>query len=245
MTTHGTSPSADDASPGVVVITGAGSGVGRAAALSLSKRGRRLVLVGRRPEPLEETRKMLEADSLVVAADAADPASIERIVDEAVGRFGGVDAYVGCAGAAPLAPIEKTTPALLDEVYRSNTFGPALLIARLWPGMTARRRGVIVLVSSMATADPFPGFFVYAGAKAACNLMVRSCAKEGRRFGVRAFAVAPGAVETAMLRENFTTAQIPERKCLSPEAVADVIAACIAGERDAENGSTIYLPSPT
>jgi NAD(P)-dependent dehydrogenase (short-subunit alcohol dehydrogenase family) len=96
----------------------------------------------------------------------------------------------------------------------------------------------------MATTDPFPGFFIYAAAKAGVNLMAKSCAKEGREFGIRAFSVAPGAVETPMLRALFSEVQLPPEKCLSPDDVAKVVVECIAGERDTQNGETIFIPSP-
>jgi NAD(P)-dependent dehydrogenase (short-subunit alcohol dehydrogenase family) len=68
----------------------------------------------------------------------------------------------------------------------------------------------------MGTIDPFPGFFGYAAAKAATNLMALSCANEGREFGIRAFAVAPGAVETAMLRSLFPESKLPSSQTMKP-----------------------------
>ena len=97
----------------------------------------------------------------------------------------------------------------------------------------------MVNVSSMATQDPFPGFFAYAASKAALNLMARSCATEGREHGIRAFAVAPGAVETDMLRAAFGEDVIPREQTLDPDTVARVIVECVTGERDAQNGDTI------
>lgn len=252
------SPSSLPSAP-VAVITGAGSGIGRAVAVALSARGYRCVLAGRRTASLQATGAMLASPWLTRQTDVSRFADIAGLIDDAAAwgaldgapatlsaaaGSGRLDVLVNCAGSAPLASIDKTTPELLEETYRVNALGPAYAIARAWPIMASQRRGCIVNISSMATSDPFPGFFIYAGAKAACNLMAKSCANEGKRLGIRAFAVAPGAVETPLLRRNFSEKSIPPARCLSPESVAAVVAACIAGERDNENGQTIYLKSP-
>lgn len=228
----------------VSIITGAGSGIGRATAGMLSRKGHRVVLVGRRREPLEATAGMLGGPSHIIAVDVGDPAAASAIIDGAMETFGRIDSLVNNAGHAPLQPIDKTTPELIEETFRINAFGPANLIARAWPVFLKQRGGCVVNVSSMATVDPFPGFFAYAAAKASVELMVKSCASEGRRHNIRAFAVAPGAVETAMLRSLFSRDQLPTSQCLTPEQVAGVIVDCILGRRDGDNGRTIHIPSP-
>ncbi len=228
----------------VAIVTGAGSGIGRATAVMLSARGWRLVLAGRREERLTETAEMLTGAAVVVVADVGDLAEAAGIVDAAVERFGRVDALVNNAGWAPLTPIEKTGGEMLEEVFAVNALGPAAAISRAWPVFQKQKSGCVVNVSTMGTADPFPGFFAYAAAKTAVESMVRSCVVEGKKIGVRAFAVAPGAVETEILRANFSEKVLPSRKCLKAEDVAAVITACVLGERDGDNGKVIYLPSP-
>ncbi len=180
-----------------------------------------------------------------------EPDECATLIAAAVDAFGGVDALINNAGLAPAMAIEKHTPEIINGVFAANALGPAYLIASVWPHWlkrtppTAAAPGpVLINVSSMATKDPLPGLFAYAAAKAAVNLMVRSVHNEGRAFGVRAFAVAPGAVETDMLRGILSKEQLPTERTLSPQAVARVIGACIAGERDADSGSVLYLPSP-
>jgi len=235
----------------VALITGAGSGIGRALALRLARDGYRLALVGRREESLRQTADLARAqpgapphDPAVLAADIADSAQAAAVVDATVSRFARLDALINNAGYAPLLSIENTTPEIIDRVYRTNAIGPACAIARAWPTFIRQRGGCIVNLSTMGTHDPFPGFFAYAAAKAAVNLMALSCAKEGAEHNIRAFAVAPGAVETPMLRSIFTEEQIPRSACLTPDDVAAVIADCIAGRRPADNGRVIFLASP-
>ncbi len=242
----------------VALVTGAGSGIGRAVAVSLGAAGWRVALVGRRRSALDETAGLIgedaEARVLVLAGDVSVPEHAAAAVEETVWRFGRLDAVVNNAGSAPLAAIDKTTPEMLEECFAVNALGPGYVIAAAW-GVFRRQaeeakargesaRATIVNVSSMATKDPFAGFFAYAAAKASVNLMAQSCAKEGRAIGVRAFAVAPGAVETPMLRASFPEKMIPRAKALAPEDVARVIVGCVEGERDAENGQVIWVASP-
>jgi NAD(P)-dependent dehydrogenase (short-subunit alcohol dehydrogenase family) len=229
----------------VALITGAGSGIGRATAVGLARLGWRLAVVGRTRATLEETAGLCApAGCAVIAADMAHAAQCARAVDETVARFGRLDALVNNAGSAPLLDIAEHTPAVLDEVYAVNALAPANLIARAWPVFKRQGRGCIVNLSTMGTVDPFPGFFGYAASKAAVNLMAQSCANEGKEWGITAYAVAPGAVETAMLRGNFPESALGPERALPPEAVASVVIDCVLGRRASENGGVILVPSP-
>lgn len=241
----------------VAIITGAGSGIGREIARLLGvKRAAgppcELVLVGRRIDRLEAVARSIDADTrpLCVAADVSVPEAIEALVRQTVAERGGIDVVINNAGDAPRLTIGGHTAEIIDAVYRVNALGPANLIARAWPYLTSEhgfrdgsgeRRSVVVNVSTIGTFDPFPGFFGYAAAKAAVNVMAASCANEGRASGVRAFSVAPGAVETGMLRALFSAEEIPQDKCLRSEEVAAVVCDCVDGGRDADNGRTIQL----
>ena len=229
--------------PRVAVITGAGSGIGRATAILLAARGFAVVLVGRRPESLSDTADRLPegASHLEVPADVGDSASAASMIDRTVRRFGRLDVLINNAGFAPLLPIDEHHPPVIDECYRVNELGPAYAIARAWPVSKRQGSGCVVNVSTVGTIDPFEGFFGYAASKAAVNLMAKSCAKEGRAFGVRAFAVAPGAVETDMLRAIIPESKLPRSKTMSPERVAAVILECIQGRHDAKNGQVIVV----
>ncbi len=227
----------------VAIITGAGGGIGRAAAVAFAGAGYALVLAGRRPGPLAETAACVQGAE-VASADVGDAGACRDLVERAVARFGRLDVLVNNAGSAPVKPIEACDPATIDHAFRVNALGPAYLIHHAWPVFVRQRRGCVVNVSSLATVDPFAGFLAYAAAKAAVNLMARSCAKEGKRHNIRAFAVAPGAVETPMLRAFASEKMLPRDRCLAPEAVAAVMLACARGDHDAENGGTILVPGP-
>lgn len=229
----------------VVIVTGAGTGIGRATALMLGERGYRLALVGRRPDPLLEVARAIgEKRCLVIPADVGEAGDCEQIVGRTRRQFGRLDVLVNNAGFAPLLAIDHTTPAIIDEAFRINALGPAYLIHFAWHVFLEQERGCIVNISTMGTVDPFAGFFGYAAAKASVNLMAKSCAKEGRALGIKAFAIAPGSVETEMLRANFSEEKLPRSKTMPPEKIAAVVLQCVEGKRDSENGQTIVVSGP-
>jgi NAD(P)-dependent dehydrogenase (short-subunit alcohol dehydrogenase family) len=231
------------------IITGAGSGIGRAIALRLHREGWRLLLLGRTESKLQETEALClkrgasdegaSSGIKLVTADVSDATSARQVVATALSHFGRLDALVNNAGRADVAPIDQTSADLLEKTFAVNVFGPAHLIAAAWPVFKRQKGGVVVNISSFASFDPFTGFFVYGASKAALDSLTRSTAGEGAEIGVKAYSVNPGAVETSMLRSAFSTEALPEHKALDPRTVAEVAWECIAGLREHDNGRAI------
>lgn len=228
----------------VAIVTGAGSGIGRATALMLAARGFCLVLAGRSEQKLVDTGRLIgQAPWLVVPLDLSEPSARPRLVELALQRFGAVDALVNNAGSARQVPIAHTGPELWREAVAIHADAPAELIIRLWPHMLSQRRGVIVNVSSLAAHDPFDGFLAYGAAKAALESLARSVMREGGAHGITAYNVAAGMVETPLLRSLFDTRAVPEHLAHAPEHVASIIVACVCGERPRDAGKTILVPN--
>lgn len=226
----------------VALVTGAGSGIGLATAGLLAAGGWRVVLTGRRRESLDAAAAgMAKGRAMVAPGDMSVPGDIERVVADAVAWGGRIDLLVNNAGVGELLTIDKTDWAALRRVFDLNALGVAYLIHRAWPSFTRQRSGCVVNVSSYAAIDPYQGFFAYGATKAAANLLAYSTAKEGAEFGVRAFSVAPGVVETPLLRSLVDEKAVPRSACLEPADVARVIVECAEGKRDRDNGKTIYL----
>lgn len=232
----------------VTLITGAGTGIGFAAATILVRSGHRLALAGRREGVLRDAGSTLGIegeDWIPLPADIAEPADAIGLPARALSAFGRLDALVNNAGWTPMKPVAEHTPEEVARIYAVNTTGPILLLIEALREMRRAAHGRIVNVSSIASDDPYPGLSVYGGAKAALNTLTKGLANElGPASPIRVFAVAPGAVETPLLRSIVPHAALPTSACLTPEAVGAVIAACVLGERDAESGSTIWMPSP-
>lgn len=229
------------------IITGAGSGIGRATAERLAAAGWAVVLAGRTESKLRQTADRIIEQSgedhpvLIHPADLSDPAPCEALIAAAEDRFGRIDALVHAAGFATVAPISETTPNLWRTILDSNLSAAAYLTHAVWPTLTRQRSGVIVNVSSMSAIDPFPGFAAYASAKAAVNMLTRVTADEGAAINVRAVAIAPGAVETPLLRSMFNEQTIPPDQCLPPDAIAALIFDCITGRRTFDPGEVITI----
>lgn len=230
--------------PRTAIITGASSGIGRAAATELAARSWGLVLLARRPEELEKTASLARECGATqvqsVTCDLSDldalPDTLTRIADE----HPQIHTLINNAGMGKVVPLDRTDRDLFERTLRLNTVAPAIAIRQLWPNL-ARAKGRVINVSSYATDDPFPGFFAYGASKGALDVMTKSIANEGEAVGIRAFSIAPGAVETAMLRSAFDESVAPGSICLEPADVARVIADCAEGQRDADNARVIYV----
>lgn len=228
----------------VAIITGAGSGMGRATALQLAEAGWAVVLVGRTREKLDKTAEQIAAtgaECLVHPADVTDPQACQGIAQAVKERFGRLDALVNAAGYAALAPIAETSPEMLRQIYEGNVDSVVNMTRSAWPLLKEAGGSTVVNVSSMAAFDPFPGFGAYGSAKAAVNMITTVTGREGRRSKINAVCVAPGAVETEMLRGLFDEKAVPPEQTMPPEEVAGVIRDCILGERSFKSGETIQL----
>ncbi|WP_369201224.1 SDR family NAD(P)-dependent oxidoreductase [Streptomyces sp. PU-14G] len=179
-----------------VVVTGAGTGIGRSIALRAARSRARVIAVGRRPEPLKELAAK-EPDAIEpLAVDVTDPAAPERIVSAALDRFGRLDAVVNNAGAARFGRLADTDVCELDAMLDVNVRAPAALIRAALPHLDAAR-GSVVNVTSVAGALAMPGRAYYGASKAALNSLTRSLARE-LAPAVRVNAVLPGPVDTPL-----------------------------------------------
>ncbi len=217
--------------PAVSVVTGAGSGIGRATAVALASVGgpdSTVVLVGRRREVLEETAALFEqagARPIVQAADVADPAAVDA-VREVAEAAGPVDLLVNNAGVnVPVRTLDRLALGDWERIFQVNTTGPFLMTRALLVGMRARRRGTIVNVSSMAAVRP--GAIsgpAYSAAKSALVSFTESINVSERRHGIRACAICPGEVATPILDDRpIPPSPAARALMLQPEDVAATI----------------------
>ena len=186
------------------LITGGGSGIGRATALALAGDGAAVALVGRRLALLEESAGMIKTAggrALVLAADVADPDAVGEAVAQTEAVFGRLDVLVNNAGANTAARSVRTTSADdIDELTRVNVTGPLTLTQAALPGMLERGGGVVITVASYSVVSPGPpAGTAYSVSKAAAATLMQSVNTEFRNRGVRACTIYPGEVDTQML----------------------------------------------
>jgi NAD(P)-dependent dehydrogenase (short-subunit alcohol dehydrogenase family) len=206
------------------IVTGAGRGIGRAIALRFARAGANVALVSRSRDQLDGVRREIDAaghPAVVLPCDVSDVAAVERMVAGALARYGRIDVLVNNAGVAPLGTITEMTAQQFDTMVGTNCRAVFACCRAVWPHMARSGGGTIVNISSVAAEDPFPGFAAYGASKAFVNTFTKALAAEGRPAGIRVVAVAPGAVDTEMLRGPFP--DFPQDKTLRPDEVAELV----------------------
>jgi len=226
----------------VVVVTGGGRGIGRATCERFASDSAQVVAAARSVEELEGTRTAVQDAGgfcHVRPTDVGVEADIESLIKDTINRFGRIDVLVNNAGVGVLARMEELTPSVFDSIMSVNVNAVYHTCRAVWPVMREQGGGVIINISSAASIDPFPGFAAYGAAKAWVNLWSKALADEGRAYGIRVFAVAPGAVETQMLRGAFP--DFPSNETLKPSDVADVIHALAQPACRYVSGQTVFV----
>lgn len=178
-----------------VLLTGGSRGIGRSIARHLLQAGAELALIGRDVEALRRVH-----DGCVVEADLMCPEGATRWVERCVAGLGGVDAVVHCAGVANYESLLDVTDGALDRQMKVNFLSPLALSRAAGRVMARENGGDLVFVASTLGLRPVPATAVYAASKAALISLSRSCAVELGPLGIRANAVAPGVIDTEMIR---------------------------------------------
>ena len=178
----------------VAWVTGAGSGIGRAAALAFAKAGMRVALTGRRAEALAETAASIGAGAVVVAADLADPAEVARAHAAVVEALGPVDVLVNNAGTnVKQRHMTELAGEGLAQVLAVNLAGPFLCAMAVLPGMRAKRAGTLIHIGSVSGVGLFPASgAAYGASKAGVNMMSAHINAEEGAHGIRSVCINPG-----------------------------------------------------
>ena len=186
------------------VVTGGGSGIGRAAAVEFARAGASLVLVGRNEEALHESARLAReagADAHVVQADVSLSRDVSRYVDEAVSSLGTIDVLLNNAGIEGLvAPLAEYPEDDFDRIMAINVRGTFLGLRHVLPIMLEQGSGSVINMASIAAERGLPGTSAYNASKHAVLGLTRSAASEVAGAGVRVNAISAGVVDTRMLR---------------------------------------------
>jgi NAD(P)-dependent dehydrogenase (short-subunit alcohol dehydrogenase family) len=190
-------------SPSVVLITGALSGIGRAAAMSFAKAGHRVVVSGRKEDAgqaLVGELRSLGAEAEFVQADVRKEDDVRRLVDRTVERFGRLDVAVNNAGTeGQVGPITDQTAESYAATFDTNVLGVILSMKHEVRAMQGQGSGSIINISSTYGHEGAAGASVYVGSKHAVEGVTKSVALELAKSGIRVNAVAPGPTDTGML----------------------------------------------
>jgi NAD(P)-dependent dehydrogenase (short-subunit alcohol dehydrogenase family) len=240
--------------PRRALVTGAGSGIGRATAVRLAAGGARVALVGRRRDPLEETAGLCRevgGEPLVCPADVTRVDAVDAVVGAAGARWGALDALVCSAGMAFYAGVEATSPEAWDEVLRVNLTAPFFVARAALPWLRRGDAASVVMVASTLGLTGLRGAAAYCAAKAGLVNFARALAIEEAAAGVRVNVVCPGVVDTPMLdtpregsrsreeRIERLAAAHPLGRIGRPEDIAAVIAGLLAKDAAFVTGAVV------
>jgi len=212
-----------------VMVTGASSGIGKAAAMKISDAGGIVLLVARTAEKLEQTKATIEANggtAFVHAADLSDMDDIDRMADEVLAQHGHVDVLVNNAGRSIRRSIALSYDRFHDfeRTMQLNYFGAVKLILKLLPVMRERRSGQIINVSSIGVQTNTPRFSAYVASKAALDAFSRCVASEIIDDGVHVTTINMPLVRTPMISPTKLYNRFPT---ITPDKAADMIADAI------------------
>jgi NAD(P)-dependent dehydrogenase (short-subunit alcohol dehydrogenase family) len=220
----------------VVLITGALTGIGRAAAVTFAKAGNRVVISGRKEDAghaLARELRKLGAEAEFVQADVRHEDEVRRLVDRAVARFGRLDIAINNAGVeGKPGPVTEQSAESYAATFETNVLGTLLSLKHELRIMEAQGAGSIVNISSTMGERGAANMSLYTGSKHAVEGITKSAALEAASFGVRVNAVAPGPTDTAMLdrltgstdKKAAFYAAVPLKRHARPEEIAEAIA---------------------
>ena len=218
----------------IVLVTGGGTGIGRAAALAFARRGAFVVVAGRREAEGDETVALIGqagGAGRFVKTDVTRPDDLDALHRLIAAEHGRLDIAFDNAGfQEPRAPIAEQDPALYDRVFDTNLRAVYLCLRHQLRLMAGRGGAIIINASVSGLRNPNPGLALYAASKAAVISLMRSAAIEYAPQGIRINAVAPGRVETEMMLRSgimdmaAVAAGLPVRRMGRPEEVAEAVA---------------------
>ena len=211
----------------VVVITGASSGLGEAAARRLAQNGAKLVLGARRLDRLQALAKELALGADAVAqTDVSQFEQVKRLVDHAVKSHGRIDVLINNAGLMPLSPLERLRIDDWNRMIDVNIKGVLYGVAAALPHMKAQMSGHIINVSSVAGHKVRPGSTVYSATKSAVRVISEGLRQEVKPYNIRTTIISPGAVASE-LPDSVTEPDVAEnvRKVYENAIPADCLRA--------------------
>ena len=220
------------------VITGGTTGIGLATAQLFLQEGARVAITGQNPDRLDEARRMLGPDTLVVKSDAGSIADTEAMIAEVGRAFGGIDVLFLNAGIAKFVPFAEVTEALFDEQFAVNVKGVLFTVQKadrlLQPGAS------VIVTTSAANRIGFPGSTVYAASKAAARSLVRVLAAELAARNIRVNAISPGPIETPIMGKSGLP---PEQQQAAMAAIVANVPLGRSGQADEIARIALFLAS--
>jgi ribitol 2-dehydrogenase len=229
----------------VVLVTGGSSGIGRAMARAVAAEGAQVAMVGRSAERLEATAAGLETEALPIAADLAKPAEVDRVVGEAVARFGRIDILLPNAGIYIPGEVAEGDPNAWDEMLAINVNSVFRLVRAVLPGMIEGTGGHILITSSISGHQAIHWEPIYSASKHAIQSFVHGLRRQVARHNIRVGEVAPGVVLNELWGYTDPAAieeKVQSREGLRSEDVADAVMFMLTRPANVNIRDLVILP---
>jgi NAD(P)-dependent dehydrogenase (short-subunit alcohol dehydrogenase family) len=235
----------------IALVTGALTGIGRAAAIAFAQEGAKVVVSGRREKEGQELAAELQAlgaEAIFVRSDVRNDDDVRNLVDQTVKRFGRLDIAVNNAGTEGTpGPVTEQTAETYSATFDTNVLGTLLSMKHELRVMLPQRSGSIVNVSSAYGSVGAAGASVYVASKHAIEGLTKSAALEVAGTGVRVNVVAPGTTDTGMLTRFTSTDEnksalvstVPVKRLAKPDEIAHVIAFVASEDASYMTGASI------
>ena len=191
------------------IITGAGTGIGKACAVALAREGARVVLIGRRRDPLEAVAREIGRDSCVIPGDVSRKEDIDRILETAIGQLGEINILLNNAGILHIGTLEQITESQWDETFNVNVRGLWLLSRAVLPHFRKAGGGSIINMASVLGINGARSRAVYAASKGAVILLTKCMAIDHAPDKIRANCICPSFVETDLTAAVLSKAPDP------------------------------------
>ena len=236
----------------VIVITGASSGMGEAAARHLAAKGARVVLGARRADRIEALAAEITiagGQATAVATDVTKREDVQALVDTAIATYGRVDVLINNAGLMPLSPMDRLKVEEWDRMIDVNIKGVLYGIAAALPHMKGQRSGHIINLSSVAGHKIFGGSAVYSATKSAVRVISEGLRAEVASHNIRVTIISPGAVKTELL-DHISEADVQKANQdyvgqvgVPAETFARLVAFAIGEPEDVSVNEILFRPT--
>jgi NAD(P)-dependent dehydrogenase (short-subunit alcohol dehydrogenase family) len=224
----------------IAIVTGAGSGIGRACALALVREGARVALVGRRKDGIENVAREAGGSTIAIGADVSQRVEIERVLEQTLAAFGGINVLVNNAGILHPGTAEQITEAQWDETFNINVRGLWLLSRAVLPHLRKSGGGSIINIASVLGINGTRNRAAYAASKGAVVLLTKCMAIDHGHENIRVNAICPSFVETDLTAAVLSKAPDPDavrRERISVHPIGRL------GQPEDLAGLTVYLAS--
>jgi NAD(P)-dependent dehydrogenase (short-subunit alcohol dehydrogenase family) len=225
----------------IAIVTGGGTGIGEGITLALSDAGVKVVICGRRQEPLQmvvETIQGRGGQGLAIQADVSQEEDVQRIVSQTLAAYGAVHILVNNAGIGGGGAIHQHNIAQWDKIMAINLRGPFLMSRQVLPLMRGQRQGHIINISSESAMEHYPEDGAYGVAKHGLNALSEYIQRENQELGIRVDTICPGMVISEM---SINTPGLDHNKCLYPEDIAELTLWLLSRRRNVKIGRPVLI----